>query len=79
MLELGVLMPWAFLAPLVLAFGRRVRIDRLGPGRFLAAHLLGMLVVFVPYFALRRLVAFAWAGFASGWARRSSRGSSRRG
>ena len=66
-LELGVLMPWAFLAPLVLSWGRRVRIDRLGSGRFLAAHLLGMLVVFVPYFALRRGVAFVAAGLASGW------------
>lgn len=65
--ELGVLMPWAFLAPLVLSWGRRVRIDRLGLGRFLAAHLLGMLLVFVPYWALRRGVAFVWAGFASGW------------
>lgn len=46
--ELGTLMPWAFLAPLVLAWGKRARIDRLGLGRFLAAHLLGMLVVFVP-------------------------------
>lgn len=67
LVELGVLMPWAFLAPLVLRWGRRVRIDRLGLGRFLAAHLLGMLVVFVPYFAFRRGIAFVWAGFASGW------------
>ena len=65
--ELGTLMPWAFLAPLVLAWGKRVRIDRLGLGRFLAAHLLGMLVVFVPYWAVRRGVAFAWDGFAAGW------------
>lgn len=65
--ELGVLMPWAFLAPLVLSWGRRVRIDRLGLGRFLAAHLLGMLLVFMPYWAFRRGVAFVWAGFASGW------------
>lgn len=65
--ELGVLMPWAFLAPLVLSWGRRVRIDRLGLGRFLASHLLGMLVVFVPYWAIRRGVAFVWAGFATGW------------
>ncbi len=67
LVELGVLMPWAFLAPLVLSWGRRVRIDRLGLGRFLAAHLVGMLVVFVPYWALRRGIAFVWAGFASGW------------
>lgn len=65
--ELGTLMPWAFLAPLVIAWGKRTRIDRLGLGRFLAAHLLGMLVVFVPYWAVRRGVAFAWDGFASGW------------
>lgn len=65
--ELGVLMPWAFLAPPVLSWGRRVRIDRLGLGRFLAAHLIGMLVAFVPYWALRRGIAFVWAGFASGW------------
>ena len=67
LLELGVLMPWAFLAPLVLAWGRRVRIDQLGLGRFLLAHLAGMLVAFVPYWAFRRGVAFVWTGFASGW------------
>lgn len=65
--ELGTLMPWAFLAPLVLAWGKRARIDRLGLGRFLAAHLLGMLVVFIPYWAVRRGVAFVWDGFATGW------------
>lgn len=65
--ELGTLLPWAFLAPLVLAWGRRARIDRLGLGRFVAAHLAGMLVVFVPYWAVRRGVAFAWDALASGW------------
>lgn len=67
LLELGVLMPWAFLAPLVLAWGRRVRIERVGLGRFLASHLAGMAVVFVPYWAFRRGIAFLWSGFASGW------------
>lgn len=67
LLELGVLMPWAFLAPLVLAWGRRVRAGRGGPGRFLAAHLAGMALLFVPYWAFRRSVAFAWYGFAAGW------------
>ncbi len=67
LLELGVLMPWAFLAPLVLAWGRRVRAWRGGPGRFLAAHLAGMTLLFVPYWAFRRGVAFAWYGFATGW------------
>ena len=39
--ELGGLLPWAFLAPIVLSIGRRVRIDRVGAWRFLAAHLAG--------------------------------------
>ena len=65
--ELGVLMPWAFLAPLVLSWGRRVQIGQLGLGRFLAAHLLGMVLVFIPYWLIRRVVAFVWACCASGW------------
>ena len=67
LLELGVLMPWAFLAPLVLAWGRRVRAGQGGHGRFLAAHLAGMALLFVPYWAFRRSVAFVWYGFATGW------------
>lgn len=65
--ELGVLLPWAFLAPLVLSWGRRVQMDQLGLGRFLAAHLVGMLLVFVPYWVIRRCVALVWTLFASGW------------
>lgn len=65
--ELGGIMPWAFLAPLVLSLGERVRIDRLGLGRFLAAHLLGMVLVFIPYWLIQRGVNLVWAVCASGW------------
>ncbi len=65
--ELGGLLPWAFLAPIVLSIGRRVRIDRVGAGRFLAAHLLGMVLVFVPYWLMLRGIALVWGGFVLGW------------
>lgn len=55
------LMPWAFLAPMVLALSTRIRLERLGRPRFLAAHLLGMALVFVPYWLILRGVALLWA------------------
>jgi len=65
--ELGGIMPWAFLAPIVLAMGRRVRIGQVGIPRFVGAHLLGMLLVFVPYWFLQRLFTLTWDCLASGW------------
>ncbi len=50
--EVGGLMPWAFLTPMVLALDRRIQSKRLGAGGFLGAHLLGMVLVFVPYWLI---------------------------
>jgi two-component system, LytTR family, sensor kinase len=65
--ELVSLMPWAFLAPIVLFFGTRFRLDRLGPGRFLAVHVLGIVLVFIPFWLIQRTIMLVWAGFAKGW------------
>ncbi len=65
--ELAGIMPWAFLAPIVFWWGRLVRIDRLGPPSSVVAHLLGMVVVFVPYWLVQRGVSFLWACGVSGW------------
>jgi hypothetical protein len=65
--ELAGLMPWVLLAPLVLSFGRRVRIQRPGLGRYLAAHLLGMGLIFVPYWLIQRGILLLWTGLDSGW------------
>lgn len=65
--EVAGLMPWAFLAPIVLAGNRRIRIERLGLGRFLAAHLLGMVVVFIPYWGIVRGISLVWACVTTGW------------
>ena len=65
--EVGGLMPWAFLAPMVLALDRRIQSKRLGAGRFLAAHLLGMVLVFVPYWLMLRTISLIWKCSESGW------------
>jgi two-component system, LytTR family, sensor kinase len=65
--EFGSLLPWAFLAPLVLSWNRRVQRSQPGVWRFLGAHLLGLVVVFAPYWVILRLIAFAWRWGASGW------------
>jgi two-component system, LytTR family, sensor kinase len=65
--ELGGLLPWAFLAPLVLSFNRRIERARPGACRYLAAHLLGMVVVFVPYWCILRGISFVWRSSLSGW------------
>jgi sensor histidine kinase YesM len=65
--ELAGIMPWAFLAPLVLFLSSRVRIERLGLGRTVALHLLGMTLVFIPYWLVQRGILLLWACFASGW------------
>jgi LytS/YehU family sensor histidine kinase len=60
-------MPWAFLAPLVLSFNRRVRRGRPGAWRFLAAHLAGMVLIFVPYWLTLRTISLIWNCSESGW------------
>ncbi len=65
--ELAGIMPWAFLAPLVLFLSSRVRIENLGLGRTVAVHLLGMSLVFIPYWLFQRGILLLWACFASGW------------
>lgn len=65
--EVGGLMPWAFLAPMVLALDRRIQSKRLGAGAFLAAHLFGMILVFVPYWLTLRTISLIWKCSESGW------------
>jgi signal transduction histidine kinase len=67
LMELGGLLPWAFLAPLVLSFNRRIQRARPGAARYLAAHLLGMVLVFVPYWCILRGISFVWRSSVSGW------------
>ncbi len=49
--EVGGLMPWAFLAPMVLALDRRIQSTRLGVWGFLGAHMLGMVAGLRPVLA----------------------------
>jgi signal transduction histidine kinase len=66
--EFGGAIPWAFFAPWVVALNRRIRRNRPGPWRFLAAHVGGMLLVYPPYWLVLRSVAFAWKWGESGGA-----------
>jgi two-component system LytT family sensor kinase len=65
--EVGGLMPWAFLAPMVLALDRRIQSKRLRTGGFLGAHMLGMALVFVPYWLTLRTISLIWKCSESGW------------
>jgi hypothetical protein len=65
--EVGGLMPWAFLAPMVLSLDRRIQSARPDAWRFLAAHLAGMVVVFVPYWLTLRTISLIWKCTVSGW------------
>lgn len=67
LMELGGLLPWAFLAPMVLTLNRRIQRARPRAGGYLAAHLLGMLLVFVPYWCILRVISFVWRSSLSGW------------
>jgi LytS/YehU family sensor histidine kinase len=60
-------LPWAFLAPIVLSLGRRIQVGQLGVGGFLAAHFAGMILVFIPYWMIQRVVLLVWNSIASGW------------
>lgn len=65
--EIGGLLPWAFLAPIVLSLDRIIRREWPGRWRFLAGHLAGMVLVFVPYWLILRTVALTWNSAISGW------------
>jgi two-component system, LytTR family, sensor kinase len=65
--EVGGLMPWAFLTPMVLSLHRRIRRARPGAWRFVGAHLLGMVLVFIPYWLILRGISLAWKCSVSGW------------
>lgn len=66
--ELGGVLPWAFVAPIILAINRRVRMERVGLARYLGAHALGMVAVFIPFWFMRLAVFSLWTGIAQGWA-----------
>ena len=65
--EVGGLMPWAFLAPMVLSINRRIQRARPGAWRFVAAHLVGMVLVFIPYWLILRGISLIWRCSVSGW------------
>jgi hypothetical protein len=65
--EVGGLMPWAFLTPLVLAIDRRIQSRRPGVGGFLGAHFLGMVLVFIPYWLTLRTISVISKCSESGW------------
>jgi two-component system LytT family sensor kinase len=65
--EVGGLMPWAFLAPMVLAINRRIERGRLGAWRFAGAHLVGMVLVYIPYWLILRGISLVWRCCVSGW------------
>lgn len=65
--EAGGLLPWAFLAPLVFAIVRRIKRERPVVWRYLASHLVGMVLVGIPYWLIVRVIGFAWKCYESGW------------
>jgi hypothetical protein len=67
LMELGGLLPWVVLAPMVLSMSRRVQRARPGAWRFVAGHLLGMVLVFVPYWCILRCIGLVWRCVTSGW------------
>jgi len=65
--EVGGLLPWAFLAPLVFAIVRRIKRERPGVWRYLASHIVGMVLVGVPYWMILRVIGFTWKTYEAGW------------
>ncbi len=65
--EVGGLLPWAFLAPWVLALNRRIRAAKPGAWRFVGSHVGGMALVFVPWWLIQRVITFFWTWGWSGW------------
>lgn len=66
--EFGGLMPWAFLAPWVIALNRRIRRGRPGAVRYMSSHVVGMILVYPPYWLILRCILFLWKWGDSGWA-----------
>jgi LytS/YehU family sensor histidine kinase len=52
---------------MVLALDRRIQSKRFGAGGFLGAHMLGMVLVFVPYWLTLRTISLIWKCSESGW------------
>jgi hypothetical protein len=65
--EAGGLLPWAFLAPMVLSVNGRIERARPGAVHFLAAHLFGMVLTFIPYWLILRGISLLWRCWVSGW------------
>lgn len=63
--ELAGIGPWILLAPLVPMLSARVR--HRGRGVFIAAHLVGMVLLALPYWVLQRSVLVLWETVAAGW------------
>lgn len=65
--EFGGLMPWAFLAPWVIALNRRIRLGRPGMFRYVSSHVAGMVLVYPPYWLILRGLLFLWKWGDGGW------------
>ncbi len=61
--EAAALLPWAFLAPLVMEYARRVRRTRPTGWRYLAWHVLGIALIAIPYWVILRGVSFTWRSY----------------
>ena len=66
-MEVGGLMPWAFLAAWVIALNRRIRRGRPGAWRYVSSHVAGMVLIYPPYWLILRGFAFLWSWGGSGW------------
>ena len=65
--EIGGVAPFAFLAPLVFAIFRRVKRDRPAVWRYLASHLVGVVLIAIPYWVMVRVIRLGWVCYESGW------------
>jgi two-component system, LytTR family, sensor kinase len=65
--EVGGLLPFVFLAPLIQAIAQRIKRSRPSVSRYLASHLLGMALIAVPYWVMVRVIQFTWRCFEAGW------------
>lgn len=65
--EFGGLLPWAFLARIVLERSRRARVEQVGWWRFARVHLAGMVLAFVPWWLIQRAIEAAWTAATDGW------------
>lgn len=65
--EVGGLLPFAFLAPLVFSIFQRVKRSRPAIWRYLLSHVVGMVVVAIPYWVMVRTIRFAWGCYTRGF------------